>query len=243
MYAVPAGASLAAAAQCVLFPPLAHPVRPEEYIEINNFYTATVYEKGAEVIGMLRTLVGADNYRKALDLYFDRHDNQACTIEHWIKVFEDACDTDLSQFALWYAQAGTPKIGVTEDFSGDTLTLTFTQTNPDTPGQTGKKPQVVPIRTGFIAADGSDAAPEQLLTLNSAKQSFEITGLSAKPTISYLRGFSAPVILNREVDNATRAFLLTHDTDPFNQWEAGREYALNLLQDMATKGTSTGSKL
>jgi aminopeptidase N len=217
--------------------PLAHPVRPSEYIEINNFYTATVYEKGAELIGMLRTLVGADNYRKALDLYFERHDNQACTIEHWIKVFEDACDTDLSQFALWYAQAGTPKIGVTETFEGDTLTLTFTQTNPDTPGQTGKKPQVVPIRTGFIAPDGSEAAPEQLLTLTSAEQSFKISGLSEHPTVSYLRGFSAPVILNRNVDNATRAFLLTHDTDPFNRWEAGRDYAMSLLQDMATLGT------
>ena len=218
--------------------PLAHPVRPEEYIEINNFYTATVYEKGAEVIGMLRTLVGAENYRKALDLYFERHDNQACTIEHWIKVFEDACDTDLSQFALWYAQAGTPKIGVTERFEGDTLTLTFTQTNPDTPGQTDKKPQVVPIRTGFLAADGTEAAPEQLLTLTDNEQSFEINGLSAHPTVSYLRGFSAPVILNRTVDNATRAFLLTHDTDPFNQWEAGRDYAMSLLTDMATKGTN-----
>ena len=221
--------------------PLAHPVRPEEYIEINNFYTATVYEKGAEVIGMLRTLVGAKNYRKALDLYFARHDNQACTIEHWIKVFEDACETDLSQFALWYAQAGTPKIGVTESFEGDTLTLTFTQTNPDTPGQTDKKPQVVPIRTGFLATDGSEAAPEQILTLTSAEQSFKISGLNAHPTVSYLRGFSAPVILNRQVDNATRAFLLTHDTDPFNQWEAGRDYAMSLLQDMASKGTDPDS--
>jgi aminopeptidase N len=115
--------------------PLAHSVRPEEYIEINNFYTATIYEKGAELIGMLRTLVGAANYRKALDLYFERHDNQACTIEHWIKVFEDACDTDLSQFALWYTQAGTPKIDVNESFEGGTLTIKFTQINPNTPGQ------------------------------------------------------------------------------------------------------------
>jgi aminopeptidase N len=216
--------------------PLAHPVRPEEYIEINNFYTATVYEKGAELIGMLRTLVGPDNYRKALDLYFVRHDNQACTIEHWIKVFEDACDIDLTQFALWHSQAGTPKIGVTEAFEGDTLTLTFTQENPNTPSQSNKKPQIVPIRTGFLAADGSEAASEQLLTLTSNEQSFKISGLAEKPTLSYLRGFSAPVILNREIDNATRAFLLTHDTDPFNQWEAGRDYAMSLLQEMATKG-------
>lgn len=216
--------------------PLAHSVRPEEYIEINNFYTATVYEKGAEVIGMLRTLVGPENYRKALDLYFDRHDNQACTIEHWIKVFEDACDTDLSQFKLWYSQAGTPRISVSEHFAGDTLTLTFSQTNPDTPGQTSKDPQVIPIRTGFLSADGSQAAPEQLLTLTQAEQSFAISGLSAKPTVSFLRGFSAPVILDRTIDNSTRAFLLTHDTDPFNQWEAGRDYAMDLLQNMATTG-------
>ncbi|MBR9864080.1 MAG: aminopeptidase N [Rhodobacteraceae bacterium] len=216
--------------------PLAHPVRPEEYIEINNFYTATVYEKGAEVIGMLRTLVGADNYRRALDLYFERHDGQACTIEVWIKVFEDACNTDLSQFALWYSQAGTPRITVTEDFSGDTLTLTFTQTNPDTPGQTDKKPQVVPIRTGFLAADGSEAAPEQVLVLDEALKSFEINGLVDKPTLSLLRGFSAPVVLERQITNAERAFLLTHDSDPFNQWEAGRDYALDLLQDMILNG-------
>ncbi|GGA08194.1 aminopeptidase N [Neptunicoccus cionae] len=212
--------------------PLAHPVRPEEYIEINNFYTATVYEKGAEVIGMLHSLVGADNYRKALDLYFERHDGQACTIEDWIKVFEDACNTDLSQFALWYSQAGTPRITVTEDFSGDTLTLTFTQTNPDTPGQTGKKPQVVPIRTGFLSPDGSEAAPEQLLVLDAGLKSFEINGLVDKPTLSLLRGFSAPVVLERQITNAERAFLLTHDSDPFNQWEAGRDYALSLLQGM-----------
>ena len=216
--------------------PLAHSVRPEEYIEINNFYTATIYEKGAELIGMLRTLVGAANYRKALDLYFERHDNEACTIEHWIKVFEDACYIDLSQFALWYTQAGTPKLEVIENFEGDTLTITFTQTNPNTPGQKDKKPQVIPIRTGFLAADGSEAIPERLLTLTSAEQSFKINGLSDHPTVSYLRDFSAPVILNRKVDNATRAFLLINDKDLFNKWDEGRSYAMSLLQDMVIKG-------
>ena len=218
--------------------PLAHPVRPEEYIEINNFYTATVYEKGAEVIGMLHTLVGAENYRRALDLYFDRHDGQACTIEDWIKVFEDACTTDLSQFALWYAQAGTPRISVIEEFEGDNLRLTFTQENPDTPGQTDKSPQVIPIRTGFLAADGSEAAPEELFTLTEATQTFVVEGFDEAPKLSLLRGFSAPVVLDRKTSNADRAFLLTHDTDPFNQWEAGRAYALDLLQAMARTAAS-----
>ncbi|MDG1235392.1 MAG: aminopeptidase N [Amylibacter sp.] len=216
--------------------PLAHSVRPEEYIEINNFYTATIYEKGAELIGMLRTLVGAANYRKALDLYFERHDNQACTIEHWIKVFEDACDTDLSQFALWYTQAGTPKIDVNENFEGGTLTIKFTQINPNTPGQKDKRPQVIPIRTGFLTADGSEAIPERLFTLTSTEQSFKINGLSARPTVSYLRNFSAPVILNRNVDNTTRAFLFVNDNDLFNRWEEGRNYAVSLLRDMANAG-------
>jgi aminopeptidase N len=217
--------------------PLAHPVRPTEYIEINNFYTATVYEKGAEVIGMLHTLVGPENYRAALDLYFERHDGQACTIENWIKVFEDACKIDLAQFALWYAQAGTPRIGVTESFADNTLTLSFTQTNPDTPGQSGKKPQVVPIRTGFLAADGSQAAAEQVLILTQNQQDFKIP-VTQRPTVSYLRGFSAPVVLARDITNTERAFLLANDTDPFNQWEAGRDFALNLLQDMALNGAA-----
>src|SRR5210317_1038993 len=129
--------------------PLAHPVRPTEYIEINNFYTATVYEKGAEVIGMLKLLVGDEAYRKALDLYFDRHDGQACT-----RVFEDTTGRDLSQFALWYAQSGTPHVKVTDNFENGVYSMTFRQSNPPTPGQSAKKPQVIPVRLGFLDKSG-----------------------------------------------------------------------------------------
>ncbi|MCP5088186.1 MAG: aminopeptidase N [Rhodobacteraceae bacterium] len=213
--------------------PLAHPVRPEEYIEINNFYTATVYEKGAEVIGMLRELVGGQDYRRALDLYFDRHDGQACTIEDWIKVFEDATGRDLSQFTRWYSQAGTPRVEVSDSFADGTYTLNFKQTTAPTPGQTDKHPQVIPIRTGFLDAKGGEPVVEQVFVLDQAQQSFSVSGFTGKPTPSLLRGFSAPVILERDTTNQERAFLLAHDSDPFNKWESGRAFAGDLLLGMA----------
>ena len=218
--------------------PLAHPVRPEEYIEINNFYTATVYEKGAEVIGMLKLLVGDEAYDAALTMYFDRHDGQACTIEQWIQVFEDATGRDLTQFALWYSQSGTPRVGVTETFENDTYTLTFEQSNPPTPGQFEKQPQVIPIRLGLLAADGSEAVPEQVVSLTQARQSISFKGLSAKPTPSILRGFSAPVILDHAQTSADRLFLLAHDSDPFNKWEAGRGFALEMLAGLSQGSAS-----
>ena len=125
--------------------PLAHQVRPESFVEINNFYTATVYEKGAEVIGMLKSLVGDGGYKRALDLYFDRHDGDAATIEDWLKVFEDATDRDLTQFKLWYSEAGTPRLKVEDSWAEGVYTLTFTQKNPPTPGQPEKQPKVIPI--------------------------------------------------------------------------------------------------
>ena len=152
--------------------PLAHPVRPEEYIEINNFYTATVYEKGAEVIGMLRTLVGADAYRDALDLYFNRHDGQACTIEDWIAVFQDATGRDLTQFKRWYSQAGTPRVTVEEGWDGSTFALTLSQETPPTPGQKKKDPLVIPVATGLLAPDGSEVVPTQILDLVGARETF-----------------------------------------------------------------------
>ncbi len=209
--------------------PLAHPVRPEEYIEINNFYTATVYEKGAEVIGMLRLLVGADAYSKALDLYFERHDGQACTIEDWLQVFEDATARDLSQFKRWYSQAGTPRVRATGDWTDGTYTLTLSQSTVPTPGQPDKQDLVIPVAIGLLAQDGSEMRPTEVLELTQAEQSFRFEGLPGRPVLSLLRGFSAPVILERDVTNAERAFLLAHDTDPFNKWEAGRAYMLDLL--------------
>ncbi len=211
--------------------PLAHPVRPEEYIEINNFYTATVYEKGAELIGMLRRLVGPETYARALDLYFERHDGQACTVEDWIRVFEDASGRDLSQFKLWYSQAGTPRLKVTERWNDGRYTLDFTQRTPPTPGQPDKAPLVLPIAFGLLDPDGEVVA-EGVLEMTEAEQSFS-WDLAERPVPSLLRDFSAPVILERETGAAERAFLVAHDADPFNKWEAGRATALELLSRLA----------
>ncbi len=207
--------------------PLAHPVRPESFQEINNFYTATVYEKGAEVIGMLKRLVGDDGYARALDLYFDRHDGDASTIEDWLKVFEDATGRDLSQFKLWYSQAGTPRLSVKDDWdeAEGTYTLHFAQHTPPTPGQTEKAPQVLPIAVGLLNPNGDEVLATQMLEMTEAEQRFTFDGLSARPIPSILRGFSAPVVLEREVSREERAFLLAHDTDPFNRWEASRMLA------------------
>ncbi|MFY0632314.1 MAG: aminopeptidase N [Vannielia sp.] len=223
--------------------PLAHPVRPEEYIEINNFYTATVYEKGAEVIHMLKALVGDEGYAKALDLYFERHDGDAATIEDWLKVFEDATGRDLSQFSRWYSQAGTPRLTVEEHFKDGTLTLDFKQETKPTPGQAQKQPQVIPIAVGLIGPNGNEVAETRVLEMNKSEQSFEFTGLSAMPVASILRNFSAPVVLDRKLDIASRAFLLAHDTDPFNRWEAGRVLGKEVLTQMITEGAAPAPDL
>ncbi len=212
--------------------PLAHPVRPESYIEINNFYTATVYEKGAEVIGMLRHLVGDALYRKALDLYFTRHDGQACTIEDWLKVFADATGRDLTQFKLWYSQAGTPKVRVSEDYRSGIYTLTLQQSVPATPGQTEKQPMLIPVSYGFVGPTGTMMGTPGMLELSKETQSYEFN-LPSKPVLSILRGFSAPVTLDYKVDSKSRAFLLAHDTDPFNKWDAARQFGLALLSDLS----------
>ena len=214
--------------------PLAHPVRPESFQEINNFYTATIYEKGAEVIRMLKTLVGDEAYAEAVTLYFDRHDGQACTIEDWIKVFEDTTERDLTQFKRWYSQAGTPRLTVWEAWDGSTFTLTFRQNTPPSAATPDPQPQVIPIATGLIGPDGTEVAPTRILEMTDVTQSFKFDSLSARPTASILRGFSAPVVLEHDVDHA---HLLAHDTDPFNRWEACRTLARNTLLDMMLKGT------
>ncbi|MDC0736958.1 aminopeptidase N [Cognatishimia sp. SS12] len=221
--------------------PLSHPVRPEEFQEINNFYTATVYEKGAEVIGMLKTLVGHDAYYKALDLYFTRHDGDAATIEDWIQVFEDSTGRDLSQFKLWYSQSGTPKVSVREDWDGSTFTLHLSQSTAPTPGQDVKDPRVIPVAVGLLSPNGDETHPTQVLELTEAEQSFTFDNLGARPVPSILRGFSAPVMLEQDIDNARRAFLLAHDTDPFNRWEAGRELARDTLLSMIRDGAAPNS--
>ena len=211
---------------------LAHPVQPDHFVEINNFYTATIYEKGAEVIRMLHTLVGAQDWRRALDLYFARHDGEAATIDDWLKVFEDTTGRDLSQFRRWYSQAGTPRLHVKESFKNGTYRLDFRQETPPTPGQETKLPLHIPIAVGLLGPNGDEVLPTQVLEMTEAEQSFEFSGLSARPTASILRNFSAPVILCKQSDAAERAFLLAHDSDPFNRWEAGRALSKQVLSDM-----------
>jgi aminopeptidase N len=222
--------------------PLAHPVRPDSFVEINNFYTATVYEKGAEVIGMLKRLVGDDGYRKALDLYFVRHDGDAATIEDWLKVFEDATGRDLTQFKRWYTDAGTPRLAVAEDWepgeSGGTYRLTFTQKTAPTPGQPDKPARVIPIAVGLLNPNGDEVVPTRILEMTETNQTFAFEKLASRPIPSILRGFSAPVVLDRTVTPSERAFLLAHDTDPFNRWEAGRALAKDVLSDMILQGTA-----
>ncbi|MGA0778619.1 MAG: aminopeptidase N [Gemmobacter sp.] len=220
--------------------PLAHPVRPESFVEINNFYTATVYEKGAELIGMLRRIVGAEGYGRALDLYFARHDGQACTVEDWIAVFEEATGRDLGQFARWYAQAGTPRLSVTEDWAEGTFTLRLRQETPPTPGQPDKHPLHIPVAVGLLGPNGDEVVPTRVLELTEAEQVFVFEGLAARPVASVLRGFSAPVVLDHPMEDATRAFLLAHDTDPVNRWDAGRQLARAILGRMVTEGAAPG---
>ena len=298
--------------------PLAHPVRPESFFEINNFYTATVYEKGAEVVGMLRALVGPEGYDAALALYFERHDGEACTVEDWLRVFEDATGRDLAQFARWYSQAGTPRLHVTESWDGPddppspaaaagtgstpaapdptaaagtgpvpapepgppprprgaapgskpiqparsdedrradaaadgmsvgsgagVYTLTLRQSTPPSPGQREKAPLVIPVAVGLLDPSGEEVVPTRVLELAEAERSFRFEGLARRPVPSLLRGFSAPVILERETSDEERAFLLAHDADPFARWEAGRQLAAATLIRM-TRGEAAGALL
>ena len=220
--------------------PLAHPVRPDSFVEINNFYTATVYEKGAEIIGMLKRLVGAEGYARALDLYFERHDGQAATIEDWLTVFEDATGRDLGQFKRWYTEAGTPRLTVRDDWKDGVYTLHFEQENPATPDQPVKGAKVLPIAVGLLNPNGDEVVPTTVLEMTETRQSFAFEGLAARPVPSILRGFSAPVMLERTVSAEERAFLLAHDTDPFNKWEAGRALAKDVLARMVTEGAAPG---
>jgi aminopeptidase N len=214
--------------------PLAHPVRPAEYVEINNFYTATVYEKGAEVIRMLHILVGPETWRRALDLYFTRHDGQACTIEDWLACFEDVSGRDLGQFRLWYEQAGTPRLEARERWEDGRYTLTLRQWTPPTPGQKEKQPLVIPVAYALLDRQGR-ILTEGLLEMTAAEEEWQFD-LPERPVPSLLRSFSAPVILSREGAAADRPLLLAHETDPFNRWEAGRAMALDLLAARASGG-------
>jgi len=221
--------------------PLAHPIRPEAYIEINNFYTLTVYEKGAEVVRMMQTLLGAENFRKGSDLYFQRHDGQAVTCEHFVLAMEEASCKDLSQFRRWYAQAGTPTLSVEENYNAEqqSLALTLSQSIPT---QSNVAVLHMPVKVALFADDGSVIAPsvsgyqetdnEVTLELTEASQTFIFERVTSTPHISVLRGFSAPVKLNMERSLTELAFLLQHDNDSFNRWEAGQQLTTTIIFDL-----------
>ena len=178
---------------------------------------------------MLKRLVGDDGYRAALDLYFERHDGQACTIEDWIKVFEDATGRDLTQFKRWYTDAGTPNLTLTEDWADGRLVLNFHQQTAPTPGQSDKPARVIPIALGLIGPNGDEVLPTTVLEMTDPVQSFHFDGLGARPVVSLLRGFSAPVTVSRQIGTEDQALLLAHDTDPYARWQAGHDLALDGL--------------
>ncbi len=217
--------------------PLAHSIRPDNYIEINNFYTMTVYEKGAEVIRMLHTILGKEHYRKGTDLYFKRHDGQAVTCDDFVQAMQDASGVDLSQFRLWYSQAGTPEVNFTGTYDEDTKTynVRLEQNIPETAGQKNKKPMPMPITIGLLNDNGDDIAQETLL-LTKGLQDFEIKDVASNPTPSVLRSFSAPVKLTTDLTDDDLAFLMVHDKDGFNRWEAGQTYMLRTIIKMMETG-------
>jgi len=210
--------------------PLAHPVRPDSYMEINNFYTATVYEKGAELIRMMHTLLGPDGYRKGIDLYFDRHDGQAVTCDDFAKAMEDANGIDFTQLKLWYSQAGTPKLSWQGDYDADAkqYRLTISQKTDPTPGQPDKQPLHMPISIGLLGADGSDLVAKTV-ELSEASQEFVFDGVTEAPVLSFNRGFSAPVNITTDQPDDELVFLMGNDSDAFNRWEAGQKYATRLM--------------
>ena len=221
--------------------PMAHAVRPQSFIEINNFYTATVYNKGGEVIRMMRQILGQEGFRKGMDLYFQRHDGQAAQVEDFLNAMKDANHWDGAGFLDWYAQAGTPVLAVQEDWNPDQgfYTLHLNQQTPPTPGQTEKKPLPLPLRFGLLGPLGEalplDAAgtTEQLHLMTQATETLQFKGMSHKPVASLLRGFSAPVKLEFSQTEAELAFLLAHDPDAFNRWEAGWKLMLTSLFALA----------
>jgi len=209
--------------------PLAHPIRPDSFIEINNFYTMTVYEKGAEVIRMIRTIVGAENYRKGTDLYFSRHDGQAVTCDDWVKAIEDGSGADLTLFKRWYSQAGTPELSFKGEYdeNAKTYTVHLSQDTKPTAGQADKQALHIPVAIGLLGADGSDLIETEILHLKDAQDTFVIEGVNEAPTPSVLRNFSAPVKLTTGLSNEDLTFLMLNDSDGFNAWEAGQQLYLN----------------
>ena len=225
--------------------PMAHPVRPDSYMEINNFYTVTVYNKGAELIRMIRTLLGNDGFRKGMDLYFARHDGSAATVEDFVRAMEDGGNKDLRQFRRWYEQPGTPHLAVTGDFdsAGGTFTLSVRQIPPSTTGDDGWKPLHIPLALGLLGRDGRElpltlagetpSGPvNRVLELRASEETFTFTGLTEAPVPALLRNFSAPVRIDYDYSHDELVHLMAHEPDPFCRWEAGQLLAVRLLLEL-----------
>ena len=223
--------------------PLAHPVRPSSYLKIDNFYTATIYEKGAEVIRMLKTLIGPEAFRAGMDLYFERWDGHATTVEEFIKCFAEVTANDLTDFFAWYEQAGTPKVSLTSTYDAERreLELELTQETDPTPGQGTKRPLPIPVVVGLLDSDGrtqaflrnGEALDETVIVLEGKTTKVTLSDIDERPVVSALRGFSAPVKLTSDAEARDRYLLLAGDPDLFNRWEAGQELARALILSRA----------
>jgi aminopeptidase N len=227
--------------------PMAHPVRPASFIEISNFYTVTIYEKGAEVVGMIKTIVGDEGFRKGTDLYFERHDGQAVTTDEFVKAMEDANSIDLTQFKRWYSQAGTPELTIESHYDrfNNHFSLTISQSCPTTPDQTSKAPFYIPLAIGLLDQHGKalslrlegEETPfngdTRTLPISTTTQTFNFDNVLSKPILSLLRGFSAPVKINYSYSDAELVFLMAHDSDSFNRWDAGQTLLIRLLLKLA----------
>ncbi len=233
--------------------PMAHPVRPDSFVEINNFYTVTVYEKGAEVVRMYQTLLGRDGFRKGMDLYFERHDEQAVECDDFRAAMADANGRDLDQFERWYSQAGTPLVRAETQFDAKagTYQLTLSQSCPATPGQARKEAFHIPVAVGLLGADGRDLpltldgqelGTTTVLELKESTQRFTFTGVEEAPVPSILRDFSAPVVLEYDYSDDELLHLFSHDSDPVNRWEAGQRLAMARLLALTAK-VAEGGKL
>jgi aminopeptidase N len=232
--------------------PLAHPVRPGRYIEINNFYTSTVYNKGAELVRMLQTMLGRAGFRRGMDRYFKRHDGQAATVEDFVACFEDAAAKDLQQFMTWYSQAGTPELvcQLKYDARAKTAELSVTQVLPPTPGEQKKKPLHIPVRLGLLGGNGQDLAltlasgqrlEDGLVEVRKRTETFRFRDVPSRPVPSLLRGFSAPVNLTIDLADVDLQFLMANDSDLYNRWQAAQDYATRVLVD-AVKALRAGKR-
>ena len=218
--------------------PLAHPIRPDSYREISNFYTATVYNKGAEIIRMMRSMAGETRFREGTDLYFERHDGEAATCEDFIVAMEDGAGLDLTQFRLWYSQAGTPKVSVKTALEGSTAVVELTQDVPATPGQDEKQPMPIPLRIALFDRETGAHRGEKLIVLDEARARFTFDGFDAEPVLSINRGFTAPVRIERDIPREDLAFLAAKDDDPFARYEALQDLVVGHLVEAVGGGLS-----